>query len=222
MRTGNIAQEIAGQPNSCAFLQFSASRSRAGDRVSSKQRKNWQTILMRCLQFKPAADLLHAVEHYWLLEGISQGFERIFPDGHREPAIHPGDRVTGQPGNLWIGQLRQFVDIAPVGSSAADRSRFHVRNGFDHKSIPPRQAVPTIAGPACCPRDSSIPAPDLPLGFRGFASRTERQTASKIVSGARRIGAKNICPHCTISKSIACRAHHRFQLDTHRPRLWLL
>ena len=53
MRTGKIAQEIAGQPNSCAFLQFSASRSRAGDRVSSKQRKNWQTILMRCLSSNP-------------------------------------------------------------------------------------------------------------------------------------------------------------------------
>ena len=70
---------------------------------------------MRYRQFTPAPDLQHAVEHYWLLEGVSQGIERIFPDGHCELAIHLGDRVAGQPNTLWIGQLRQCVDIAPSG-----------------------------------------------------------------------------------------------------------
>ena len=64
----------------------------------------------------PAADLAHAVERYWFIESSGDAVQRVYPDGHAELAIHLGNCVQGQSKCLLIGQMTQWVDLAPGGS----------------------------------------------------------------------------------------------------------
>jgi hypothetical protein len=70
-------------------------------------------------QAKPTPALRHAVLHYWLLtlprEAGAQSIQRIYPDGHCEMVIHLGDPVLHQPNCLWVGQMREAINITPTG-----------------------------------------------------------------------------------------------------------
>ena len=70
---------------------------------------------MNYFEVAPAADLAHAVERYWFIEGCGNVVQRVFPDGHAELAIHLGGTVQGQSKCLLIGQMTQWVDLVPTG-----------------------------------------------------------------------------------------------------------
>ena len=71
---------------------------------------------MNYFEVAPAADLAHAVERYWFIEGPGDAVQRVFPDGHAELAIHLGNGVQGQSKCLLIGQMKQWVDLMPIGT----------------------------------------------------------------------------------------------------------
>ena len=71
---------------------------------------------MNYFEAAPAADLAHAVERYWFIEGPGDAVQRVFPDGHAELAIHLGNGVQGQSKCLLIGQMKQWVDLMPIGT----------------------------------------------------------------------------------------------------------
>ena len=71
---------------------------------------------MNYFEVAPAAHLAHAVERYWFVEGPGDAVQRVFPDGHAELAIHLGNGVKGQSKCLLIGQMKQWVDLMPIGT----------------------------------------------------------------------------------------------------------
>ncbi len=71
---------------------------------------------MNYFEVAPAADLAHAVERYWFIEAPGDAVQRVFPDGHAELAIHLENGVQGQSKCLLIGQMKQWVDLMPIGN----------------------------------------------------------------------------------------------------------
>jgi AraC-like DNA-binding protein len=112
---------------------------------------------MRYQTYTPSHELAGFVDSYWTLEGhVGGGFEPVLPDGHCELVVHLGDpferrlhggRTERQNSCLFVGQMRQAVEVRPAGCCSVWGVRFRPDGAWLFTGLPQSEAAGWI-GPA--------------------------------------------------------------------------